>query len=80
MRLRAIWAVDAAHQGASGVLNEAILGDQPSWVDLSRDVLHLVNTFSRQLPQPVVGMGHSYGGHAMYPPPFPSPFPPVRGC
>lgn len=41
------------------------MGDQPSWNDLARDLLHLINTFSSQLPLPIVGMGHSYGGHAV---------------
>ncbi|CCX13110.1 Alpha/beta hydrolase family-domain-containing protein [Pyronema domesticum] len=63
--IRGIWAPDAAHQGASGVLNEKVLGDHPCWNDLPRDVLHLVNTFAEQLPPPLIGMGHSYGGHAI---------------
>jgi pimeloyl-ACP methyl ester carboxylesterase len=75
-RIRGIWAIDAAHQGQSGILNEAVLGDQPSWNDYPRDILHMINTFSSQLPPPLVGMGHSFGGHAvlrvalMHPAPF----------
>jgi hypothetical protein len=65
VRVRGIWALDAANQGASGVLNEAVIGDQPCWNDYPRDVLHFINTFAAQLPPPIVGMGHSYGGHAM---------------
>jgi pimeloyl-ACP methyl ester carboxylesterase len=64
-RIRGIWAVDAAHQGQSGILNEAVLGDQPCWNDYPRDILHVVNTFSSQLPAPLIGMGHSFGGHAV---------------
>lgn len=63
--VRGIWAPDAAHQGASGTVNEHHLGDQPSWSDLPRDLLQLINTFAAQLPPPLVGMGHSYGGHAV---------------
>lgn len=63
--VRAIWAPDAVHQGASGLLNESLIGDQPSWNDFPRDVLHMVNTFAAQLPPPIVGIGHSYGGHAI---------------
>ncbi|RPB14877.1 alpha/beta-hydrolase [Morchella conica CCBAS932] len=64
-RIRSIWALDAAHQGASGILNERHLGDEPSWNDLPRDVLHAVNTFAAQMPAPLVGVGHSFGGHAV---------------
>lgn len=65
LRIRSIWAVDAAHQGASGILNERHLGDEPSWNDLPRDLLHIVNTFAAQMPAPIVGVGHSFGGHAV---------------
>lgn len=65
MRVRGIWAPDAAHQGASGAANEAALGDQPSWNDLPRDLLALTSALGAALPPPLVGMGHSYGGHAV---------------
>ncbi|KAH0603738.1 uncharacterized protein H6S33_007397 [Morchella sextelata] len=65
LRIRSIWALDAAHQGASGILNERHLGDEPSWNDLPRDILHVVNTFAAQMPAPLVGVGHSFGGHAV---------------
>ena len=63
--LRGIWAPDAAHQGESAILNDAVLGDQPCWNDFPRDLLQLVNIFGEQMPPPLVGMGHSYGGHAV---------------
>jgi pimeloyl-ACP methyl ester carboxylesterase len=64
--VRGIWAPDAAHQGASGILNEKTLGDDVSWNDHSRDIIHLANTFAEQLPPPIFGMGHSFGGHSVY--------------
>jgi pimeloyl-ACP methyl ester carboxylesterase len=33
-----------------------------SWLDHSRDLLHMVNTFARQMPRPIIGVGHSMGG------------------
>lgn len=63
--IRGIWAPDAAHQGASGILNEPFLGDQPCWTDFARDIVHLINVFASELPPPLVGVGHSFGGHAI---------------
>ncbi|CUS08322.1 unnamed protein product [Tuber aestivum] len=65
LRIRSIWAPDAAHQGASGVLNEEVIGDEPCWYDFPRDVLHVVNQRPQDFPPPVIGIGHSYGGHAI---------------
>ncbi|KAF3051405.1 hypothetical protein E8E11_004573 [Didymella keratinophila] len=61
-RIRSIWIADVVHQGHSSVLNEDKLGNDPSWLDHSRDLLHMVNTFSRQMPRPIIGVGHSMGG------------------
>lgn len=33
-----------------------------AWLDHSRDLLHMVNTFRDQMPRPLVGIGHSMGG------------------
>ncbi|KAI9827563.1 MAG: hypothetical protein M1832_004913 [Thelocarpon impressellum] len=60
-RIRAIWIADVSHQGHSGVLNELSQGDDPSWLDHSRDLLHMVNHFREQMPRPLVGIGHSMG-------------------
>ncbi|PWW76000.1 alpha/beta-hydrolase [Tuber magnatum] len=65
LRIRSIWAPDAAHQGASGVLNEEVIGDDPCWNDHSRDVLHMVNQRPQDFQPPIIGMGHSYGGHTI---------------
>jgi hypothetical protein len=37
--IKSVWALDAAHQGASGILNEEVLGDDPCWNDYPRDVV-----------------------------------------
>ncbi|KKY34922.1 putative toxin biosynthesis protein [Diaporthe ampelina] len=63
LNVRAIWMADIAWQGASGVLNEGRLGNDPSWLDHARDLLHLTNVFRAQMPRPLVGVGHSFGGN-----------------
>ncbi|KAF2089009.1 hypothetical protein K490DRAFT_38616 [Saccharata proteae CBS 121410] len=63
VRIRSIWIADVAQQGASGVLNEGKLGNDPSWMDHPRDLLHMINTFRAQMPMPLVGVGHSMGGN-----------------
>ncbi|KAF2276226.1 toxin biosynthesis protein-like protein [Westerdykella ornata] len=60
--IRGIWIADVVHQGRSGVLNEHKLGNDPAWLDHSRDLLHVVNTFRKQMPRPIFGVGHSMGG------------------
>lgn len=61
-KIRNIWIADVAWQGESGVLNENKLGNDPSWFDHSRDLLHMVNHFRREMPRPLIGLGHSMGG------------------
>ncbi|EFW23238.1 hypothetical protein D8B26_006739 [Coccidioides posadasii str. Silveira] len=61
-RIRAIWIADAAHQGNSSVLNEHAMGNDPSWFDHPRDLLHLINLKREEMPRPIVGIGHSMGG------------------
>ncbi|KAF2213524.1 hypothetical protein CERZMDRAFT_39253 [Cercospora zeae-maydis SCOH1-5] len=60
--IRSIWIADVANQGASGVLNEHKLGNDPCAFDHARDLLHMVNTFRDQMVRPIVGIGHSFGG------------------
>ncbi|KAF2733198.1 hypothetical protein EJ04DRAFT_544287 [Polyplosphaeria fusca] len=60
--IRSIWIADVVHQGGSGVLNEDKLGNDPAWLDHSRDLLHMVNVFRKQMPRPLIGVGHSMGG------------------
>lgn len=76
--IRSIWIADVAQQAASSVLNEKILGNDrklcdlsttivtdtrlASWYDHSRDLLHMINHFRKEMPMPFVGIGHSMGG------------------
>ncbi|KAF4125562.1 hypothetical protein GMORB2_0806 [Geosmithia morbida] len=59
VRIRTILIADAAWQGQSGLLNESKLGNDPSWHDYHRDILHMINIL--RPPRPLVGMGHSFG-------------------
>ncbi|RAL17221.1 putative toxin biosynthesis protein [Aspergillus homomorphus CBS 101889] len=67
-RIRSIWMADVAHQGQSSVLNEDLLGNDlartqtASWFDHPRDLLHLLNVKRKEMPRPIVGVGHSMGG------------------
>lgn len=33
-----------------------------SWLDHARDLLHMINVFRREMPRPLIGVGHSFGG------------------
>ena len=60
-RIRAIWIADASNHGASGVLNEHSQGDDVSFFDYARDLLHMTNVFKKDMIQPIIGVGHSMG-------------------
>ena len=64
-RIKSIWITDVANQGQSGVLNEKLLGNDPSWSDHARDLLHLINIHRRDMPRPLVAIGHSLGGQVL---------------
>ncbi|KAI5362757.1 putative alpha/beta hydrolase-1 [Septoria linicola] len=64
-RIRSIFIADVVNQGASGVLNEQKLGNEPSYYDHARDYLHLVNHFREEMKQPILGFGHSMGGNVI---------------
>ncbi|KAI6083547.1 prolyl aminopeptidase-like protein [Hypoxylon rubiginosum] len=64
-RIRGIWIADVAHQGQSGLLNKQMLGNDPSWYDAARDLLHMTNVFRAEMPRPIVGIGHSFGGNVL---------------
>ncbi|KAF7895882.1 hypothetical protein EAF00_005897 [Botryotinia globosa] len=64
-KIRSIWIADLAHEGASSVLNEQLLGNDPSWMDHGRDLLHMVNTYRSQMPLPIIGIGHSLGANML---------------
>ncbi|KAJ5319953.1 hypothetical protein PENANT_c040G01922 [Penicillium antarcticum] len=61
IRIGSIWTADAANLGASGVMNEELLGNDPSWLDHSRDLLYMINQFRDEMPRPIIGVGHSMG-------------------
>ncbi|KLJ09568.1 hypothetical protein EMPG_15011 [Blastomyces silverae] len=61
--IRGIWIADVAHQGNSGVLNENLMGNDPSWFDHPRDLLHFINLKRAEMPRPLFGIGHSMGGN-----------------
>ncbi|KAL2128632.1 hypothetical protein VTI74DRAFT_8919 [Chaetomium olivicolor] len=61
IRIRAIWIADMWNQGQSGVLNEKILANDPSWFDNARDLMALINEKREEMPHPLVGVGHSMG-------------------
>lgn len=44
-------------------MNGDKIGNDPSWLDHPRDLLHMINHFRKDMPQPLVGIGHSYGGN-----------------
>ncbi|KAJ5266952.1 hypothetical protein N7478_009760 [Penicillium angulare] len=52
-RIRSIWIADVSNLGASGVENESSLGNDPSWIDHSRDLLHMINHFREEMTQPI---------------------------
>ncbi|EXJ61935.1 hypothetical protein A1O7_02366 [Cladophialophora yegresii CBS 114405] len=60
--IRAIWIADLAHQGQSYIINEKALGNDPNWWDGARDLLFLINQKQAEMPQPLIGIGHSMGG------------------
>ena len=62
LTIRSIWIADVVNQGQSAVLNEDKLGNDPSWFDFSRDYLLMINHFRKEMPRPLVGIGHSMGG------------------
>ena len=53
LTIRAIWTMDVAHHGDSYLLNETTIGDDPHWLDSSRDMLQMVNHFKELMPQPL---------------------------
>ncbi|GFG23216.1 toxin biosynthesis protein, putative [Aspergillus udagawae] len=59
--VRSIWIADVSNQGASGILNEHVQGDNTLWHDHSRDLLHMVNHFRDDIARPIIGVAHSMG-------------------
>ncbi|KAH7406178.1 Alpha/beta hydrolase family-domain-containing protein [Phaeosphaeria sp. MPI-PUGE-AT-0046c] len=61
INIHSIWAADMANQGSSYALNNANLGDDPSWIDHSLDLFLMINTFRARMKGPLIGIGHSMG-------------------
>ncbi|RAH79465.1 hypothetical protein BO86DRAFT_449688 [Aspergillus japonicus CBS 114.51] len=64
-QIRSIWVADCASMNMSGILNEDKLSTDCSWMDHSRDLFLMINHFREQMPRPIVGVGHSFGGNIM---------------
>lgn len=63
-RIRGIWMADPWSTGESYRLNTTLVGDDPHWIDHSRDLYNIINRFGDEMPQPLFGMGESWGaGH-----------------
>ncbi|KAL8669125.1 MAG: hypothetical protein Q9168_006277 [Polycauliona sp. 1 TL-2023] len=58
--IRAVWAMDIAHHGASYLLNQDLLGDEPHWLDTSRDMGKMIDYFQEQMPSPIIGITQSW--------------------
>ncbi|ODQ49925.1 alpha/beta-hydrolase [Saitoella complicata NRRL Y-17804] len=58
--IKEVWAIDAANQGDSAVLNDGKLGVEYSWADGARDITSVIK--QANLTEPIVLVGHSMGG------------------
>ncbi|KOC10056.1 hypothetical protein AFLA70_22g005341 [Aspergillus flavus AF70] len=65
VHIRSIWIADAPNMGMSGILNEDKISLDYSWIDSARDLLLMINHFRDQMPRPLVGIGHSFGGNIL---------------
>ncbi|PVH76618.1 alpha/beta-hydrolase [Cadophora sp. DSE1049] len=61
--VKRIIVIDASNHGDSYLLNANILTQTSHWPDQSRDVLQVLKHL--QVEQPVIGIGHSFGGGIM---------------
>ncbi|KAJ5652580.1 alpha/beta-hydrolase [Penicillium longicatenatum] len=57
-----IWIADPVNIAQGERLNHGKLGEDPSWMDHSRDLMQMINQFRDQMPRPLIGIGHSAGG------------------
>jgi pimeloyl-ACP methyl ester carboxylesterase len=62
--IRRVVAIDAVNHGDSALLNEDKIGTAAFWPDNAYDILTTIQTLG--LSQPLVGIGHSFGGGIMY--------------
>ncbi|KAL1792312.1 hypothetical protein ACET3X_008819 [Alternaria dauci] len=61
--IRRVVAIDAVNHGDSALLNKEKLGKAAFWPDNAYDILTTIQTLG--LSQPLVGIGHSFGGGIM---------------
>ncbi|KAI2679619.1 hypothetical protein CBS147355_4101 [Penicillium roqueforti] len=61
--IHGIWVADVASMNQSGIQNEDKLSMDCSWMDHPRDLFLMINHFREQMPRPLVGVGHSFGGN-----------------
>jgi predicted alpha/beta hydrolase len=52
--------------GSYPVYHDLTICDTANWLDHSRDLLHLINVKRHEMPRPIVGIGHSFGGAQLY--------------
>ncbi|KAK6811396.1 hypothetical protein RU639_012822 [Aspergillus parasiticus] len=62
-QIRSIWVAEAVNMGMSAILNEDKLSTDFSWMDHPRGLLLIINHFRDEMPRPLVGLGHSFGGN-----------------
>ncbi|KAF7626997.1 hypothetical protein AFLA_012939 [Aspergillus flavus NRRL3357] len=62
-QIRSIWVAEAANMGMSAIFNEDKLSIGFSWMDHYCDLLFMINYFRDEMPRPLVGLGHSFGGN-----------------
>lgn len=63
------WATTVRNQPFSFLVtcwNNADKVHIASWFDHPRDLLHLINVKRKEMPRPIVGIGHSMGGAHLY--------------
>ncbi|KAK0742442.1 Alpha/beta hydrolase family-domain-containing protein [Apiosordaria backusii] len=64
IKIRGIWIADVTHQGQSGILNEANLGNDRSLLDRPHPRPPPPNQhFPLFPPPPLIGLGHSFGAN-----------------
>lgn len=63
------WATTVQNQPFSFLVSCRDNADEvhiASWFDHPRDLLHLINVKRKEMPRPIVGIGHSMGGAHLY--------------
>ncbi|KAI1358682.1 hypothetical protein F5Y08DRAFT_345475 [Xylaria arbuscula] len=63
--IRGIWVADVAHEDYSHKLNEQLLSNDPARADHARDLLLMATHFRSEMPRPIVGIAHSFGGNIL---------------